>query len=148
MHISEKIEILKHTSNEQESIILQQEIKVLLKSNKQYINDFKLAVMESMKLQKKDYGQVKYKQTLQETVGLLQNAIDQSNQQNAVLDDSSSIVKSTDIKYDGISGYMQISRTILNDLKKKDKTDLALLFSGLAVFIFTCCYIVIKRMFW
>ncbi|KAJ3310800.1 hypothetical protein HDV04_004665 [Boothiomyces sp. JEL0838] len=148
MDIVEKIERLKKTGDELESIRLQEEIKVLLKGNKQYVNEFKLAVLESIKLQKKDFGKVKYKQTLQETVGLLQNAIDQSNHQNQVLQESSGILKSTDFKYDGISGYMQISKSILNDLKKKDKTDLILLFTGLAVFIFTCCYIVIKRLFW
>ncbi|KAJ3271163.1 hypothetical protein HDV01_007021 [Terramyces sp. JEL0728] len=130
MEIREKIERLKKTGNEYDSLLLQQEIKQLLKTNKQYTNEYKQAVIQSLSLQKKDYGKVKYKQTLQETVGLLQNAIDQSNQQNSVLNDSSKIIQSTDEKYDGISGYMQVSKSILNELKKKDKTDLVLLGAG------------------
>lgn len=76
---------------------------------------------------------------------MMDTQLKQGEESNLVLEGSSQQIKETHEEFKGLTGFINVSRKLLNKYSRRELTDTLLLFFGLILFFATVLYIISKR---
>ena len=86
-----------------------------------------------------------FREELQDTVGMLDNEVQKGEANYQELDLSSRTMEKTGLKLESIDGSLGLARKALQSMVAKDQKDRHLLYFGVGIFLSTCFYIFLKR---